>query len=261
MPLPTATTSRMTNTISKKTSVGIIGVGAFGEFMLKHLCPYFDIHIFDAHRKLDDVTSLYRVTESNLSDISATCDVIILAVPVRQMEQSIKDIAPHLRVGQLIIEVASVKILPEQFLKSHLPVGVDVVGLHPLFGPQSGKYGIHGFNIALCNINGSRAECVSEFLTKRLGLNVYNTTPEDHDRQMAYVQILTHLIGKAFVKINPPNLNLTTKTYDLLCDMVELICYDSDELFKAIQTDNPYAHETKEKFFTAVRELDEFLKG
>jgi prephenate dehydrogenase len=250
----------MTETISTTSSLGIIGVGAFGEFMLKHLTPYFDITIFDAHRNLDDVKKLYRVQTGSITD-AASCDVIVLAVPVRQMEDTIKNISPHLRAGQLVIEVASVKVLPDQFLKSLLPAGVDAVGLHPLFGPQSGKYGIHGFNIALCNVNGARKKCVAEFLQSRLGLNVYETTPEDHDRQMAYVQILTHLIGKAFVKINPPNLNLTTKTYDLLCDMVELIRYDSDELFKAIQTDNPYAHETKENFFTAVRELEEFLKG
>lgn len=246
-------------TESATKQLGIIGVGAFGEFMLKHLTPYFDIKVFDAHRALDDVTKLYRVTSSSLQDV-ASCDVVVLAVPVRQMEQTLKQIAPHLKAGQLVIEVASVKVLPDQFLKSVLPAGVDAVGLHPLFGPQSGKYGIHGFNIALCNVSGNRAECVTTFLKSRLGLNVYETSPEDHDRQMAYVQILTHLIGKAFVKINPPDLNLTTKTYDLLCDMVELIRYDSDELFKAIQTDNPYANETKENFFVAVRELEEFLK-
>jgi prephenate dehydrogenase len=193
-------------------------------------------------------------------DEIALCDVIILSVPVRQMEGTLNIIAPHLKSGQLIIDVASVKKIPETLFKQYLPNDVDAIGLHPLFGPQSGKFGIHGFNIALCNIQGDRANCTIEFLQKNLGLNVYNTTPEDHDKQMAYVQILTHLVAKAFVKINPPDLVLTTKTYNLLCDMVELIRYDSDELFKAIQTDNPYAAETKEQFFKAMRELEDFLK-
>ena len=240
-------------------TLGIIGVGAFGEFMLKHIAPYFKVKLFDAHRNLDEILKLYRADSVILTDI-ATCDIIILAVPVRQMEDTLKTIAPHLRAGQLVIDVASVKQIPSELMKKYLPTGVDSVGLHPLFGPQSGKLGIHGFNIALCNVAGARAACVTEFLQNHLGLNVYNTTPEDHDKQMAYVQILTHLVAKAFVKINPPNLVLTTKTYNLLCDMVELIRYDSDELFKAIQTDNPYAAETKTQFFTAMRELEDFLR-
>lgn len=242
-----------------KKTLGIIGVGAFGEFMLKHITPYFTVKLFDAQRDLKPIEQLYNVQSAPLNEV-ATCDIVILSVPVREMDNTIKSIAPLLKAGQLIMDVASVKVLPAQFFKKHVPDTIDVIGLHPLFGPQSGKYGIHGFNIALCNINGNRAACVSDFIKNNLGLNVYETTPEDHDRQMAYVQILTHMFAKAFVKINPPDLKLTTKTYSLLCDMVELIRYDSDELFKAIQTDNPYATETKEKFFTAVRELEEFLK-
>ncbi len=247
------------NCLIMQQSLGIIGVGAFGEFMLKHIAPYFKVKLFDSHKDLAPVTKLYRADAVSLDEI-ALCDVIILSVPVRQMEGTLNIIAPHLKSGQLIIDVASVKKIPETLFKQYLPNDVDAIGLHPLFGPQSGKFGIHGFNIALCNIQGDRANCTIEFLQKNLGLNVYNTTPEDHDKQMAYVQILTHLVAKAFVKINPPDLVLTTKTYNLLCDMVELIRYDSDELFKAIQTDNPYAAETKEQFFKAMRELEDFLK-
>jgi prephenate dehydrogenase len=240
-------------------TLGLIGVGAFGEFMLKHITPYFNIKIFDAHRDLEHISKLYRATPSTLQEI-AQCNIIILAVPVRAMEKTLKDIAPHLKDGQLIIDVASVKLIPATLMQEILPAHVDMIGLHPLFGPQSGKFGIHNFNIALCNIAGMRASCVKEFLETHLGLNVYETTPEDHDKQMAYVQLLTHLIAKAFVKINPPDLVLTTKTYTLLCDMVELIRYDSDELFKAIQTDNPFALETKERFFNAMRELEDLLR-
>ena len=41
--------------------------------------------------------------------------------------------------------------------------------------------------------------------------------------------------------------------------MVEMIRYDSEELFNAIQRDNPYVDGTKQKFFAAVRALEERL--
>jgi hypothetical protein len=43
--------------------------------------------------------------------------------------------------------------------------------------------------------------------------------------------------------------------------MVELIRYDSEELFLAIQRDNPYVRETTEKFFAAVKALEEKLNA
>ncbi len=44
-------------------------------------------------------------------------------------------------------------------------------------------------------------------------------------------------------------------------DMIELIRYDSEELFLAIQRENPFVHETTDRFFSAVREIEEKLKN
>lgn len=244
-----------------KQTLGVVGVGAFGEFMLKHLIPYFDVTVHDKTRDLSAVGDMYNVTSGTLSDIAA-CDIIILAVPVRALEQTLADLKPSLRAaGQLVIDVCSVKCQPVAILEKNLPTGVDAVSVHPLFGPQSGKHGIHGLNITVCNVRGKREDCVREFLAARLGLNIHVATPEEHDKEMAYVQGLTHMIAKVFVHMDVPKIHQQTKTYSLLNDMVELIRYDSDELFMAIQRDNPYVKDTTEKFFAAVRALEERLNA
>lgn len=242
-----------------KQSLGIIGVGAFGEFMLKHVTPYFDVCVFDAHRDLADILSLYHVRGGTLAD-AASCDVVVLAPPVKHIEVVAQSIAPYLRAGQLVMDVASVKVQPTEILKKILPDDVDLVGLHPLFGPQSGKFGIHGLNIAVCPVRGDRHSCVVDFLKQRFGLNVFETTAEEHDLQMAYVQGLTHLISKVFVSMKLPDIQMKTKTFSLLADMVELVRYDSEELFRTIQKDNPYVQKTKADFFASVRQLEEYLE-
>ena len=244
----------------QKQTLGIIGVGAFGEFMLKYVTPYFDVCIYDAYKNLNEIEDTYHLNVQSLEDV-ARSDIVVLCVPVKELEKTVQGIIPFLKTGQLVIDLCSVKCKPVNILKKYIPAGTDAVSLHPLFGPQSGKHGIAGFNIALCHVAGNRSECIAEFLEQKLSLNVHTTTPEKHDQEMAYVQGLTHMIAKVFVRMDVPEIHQQTKTYTHLNDLVELIRYDSEELFLAIQRDNPYVRETTEKFFAAVKALEEKLNA
>lgn len=249
------------NTQNAHQSVGIIGVGAFGEFMLKYLIPYFNVRVYDAHRDLSSVTQLYNVELADLDRICSS-DIIVLCVPVVHLRDAVMGIKDKLKTGQLVIDLCSVKVNPVKTLVELLPKDTEILSIHPLFGPQSGKNGIHGLNITVCDLGRSpRKNCICEFLAHRLGLNVHETTPEQHDREMAYVQGLTHMIAKVFARMDVPAIHQKTRTYTLLDEMVEMIRYDSDELFLAIQRDNPYVEHTKELFFDAVKDLEEKLKA
>lgn len=238
--------------------LAIIGIGAFGEFMLKHVTPYFDTFITDEFRDLSDISRFYNVTACSLEQ-AAKADFIVIAVPVRAIKEIVIKIKDLVKPGQLIMDVASVKYIPTQILDEYIPQNVDIVGLHPLFGPQSGKISINGHNIALVNVRGERNAEVFKFLSNRLGLNVIECSAEQHDQQMAYVQGLTHMIAKVFQMMDIPEINQETKTFSLLRQMVDTIKSDSDELFKAIQTDNPYVDNTKKLFFNSVKELEKKL--
>ncbi len=243
-----------------KQTLGIIGIGAFGEFMLKYMTPHFDVCIYDAYKNLDDIATTYHLKKSGLEDVLKS-HIIVLCVPVQELEKTMIGIIPFLRAGQMVIDLCSVKCKPVDIMKRLIPEGIDIISLHPLFGPQSGKNGIAGLNITICNVVGQRTECVKEFLEQKLALNTFITTPENHDQEMAYVQGLTHMIAKVFVSMDVPDIHQQTKTYGHLNDMVELIRYDSDELFLAIQRDNPYVRQTTEKFFAAVKALEEKLNA
>lgn len=244
----------------KKQTLGIIGIGAFGEFMLKHVTPYFDVRIYDAFKNLDEVADTYNLSVTSLEDV-AKSDVLVFAVPVKELEKTVSSVVPFLFQGQLVIDLCSVKCKPVEILKRLVPAGIDAVSLHPLFGPQSGKNGIAGLNVTVCNVSGDRAACITSFLKDKLALNIFETTPENHDQEMAYVQGLTHMIAKVFVRMDVPDIHQQTKTYTHLNDMVDLIRYDSEELFLAIQRDNPYVRATTEKFFAAVKVLEEKLNA
>ncbi|HUY68687.1 MAG TPA: prephenate dehydrogenase [Alphaproteobacteria bacterium] len=241
-----------------KPSLAIVGCGAFGAFMARHLAPHFDIVLHDKK----NVARLAKTVGARAGALEAVaaCQTIILAVPVQKMGEVLRGLAPLVKPGALVIDVASVKMKPAALMKKLLPKHVDIVGTHPLFGPQSGAGGIKGLNIAVCNIRGKRGPCVARFCRARLGLNVHRVTPRRHDRELAYVQGITHLLAKVIVYLDLPRFSLTTRTYELMHEAAEFIRYDSDELFRAIERENPFTGKAKREFFASAHKLEKKLR-
>ena len=234
-------------------TLGIIGFGQFGSLAAATLADRFDIGIYDAQLGDADIRS------AGFSPLplekAAACDVVLLAVPVQVLERLILDIAPMVRPGATVIDVASVKMLPSRWLSDHLPAATHIVATHPLFGPQSAaRDGLAGRQLVICPIRGEQHLKVAA-LGEELGLRVRITTAEEHDREMAYVQALTHLIGRSLSAMDIPDESLKTQTYQHLLDMTGLIGNDSFELFTAIQTMNPFARGVVDEFVAQAREL------
>lgn len=230
----------------RQLSLGMIGVGAFGAFAVKHLAPYFRVVGFDPVADLRPLAAKFGLHSATLRD-AASCDIVVLSMPVQMLEKVVRDIAPHLRKGSIVLDVCSVKTEPAAIL-AELPSHVQVIGTHPLFGPQSGKAGIDGLPLAIVPIRGTAWRMVAAFLRSRLKLKVAVTTAEDHDRQMAYVQGLTHLISRILLSMPSPTLSLTTTAFDHLKAMVDLLRRDSDDLFHAICAENPFVHDVIRDF-------------
>ena len=227
-----------------KPGLGLIGVGAFGEFCIPHLKPHFELALHDPFRQLG----------TGLAGAAAQ-DIVLLAVPVAAIAEVAAEIAPHLRPGTLVLDVCSIKVKPLAALAALLPEHVAIVGTHPLFGPQSGRDGIRGLRLSLCEVRGGRAPMVARFLRRQLGLQVIETTPEAHDRQMAYVQGLSHLIGRIVAGMDLPPLQQTTSSFEHLMRLVETVRHDSDELFRTIAVENPFVDPVAAGFFRVASEL------
>lgn len=225
--------------------LGLIGFGAFGRLTARHLSPWFDILAHDpAARDGEGVARLTTLEEA------AACPVVILAVPVGVLAETVIAIAPLLTTGALILDVGSVKVKPAQAMLEGLPEGVTIVGTHPLFGPQSGKDGIAGLRMAVCPVRGARsARRVAAFCRKYLGLKVFLVSSEDHDREAAVVQGLTHLIARALLGMEPLPTRMTTASFERLMQAVDMVRHDSPAVYQAIERDNPFAADVRNRFF------------
>ena len=113
-----------------KESFGLIGVGAFGALAARHLAKHFDLVLHDATA---DVAPLASEIGARVGDLRAAsaCDIVMLAVPVQKLRQVLTDIAPLLKPGALVLDVASVKMKPVAAMQEILPASVAIVGTHP----------------------------------------------------------------------------------------------------------------------------------
>jgi prephenate dehydrogenase len=242
-------------------NVGVVGFGAFGRFMAGHLARALhgqgEVVACD-RAEIEHVPAGLR---AGTIARAAASDVVIVAVPVQEMGPVLAEISRHVRPGALVADVASVKLRPIEMMRAALPGDVEILGTHPLFGPESGKDGIAGLPIAVCpvRISRERLERVREFLAGELGLVVHEVEAERHDREMAYVQGLTHALSRAMARMPMPETPLATLAYQRLMAMRSNLAKDSLALFVTIARENPYAGAARAELREALAEVERLI--
>ena len=239
--------------------IGIIGFGNFGKLMAKHLKSKAEIFVTDIEDKTKEANKI-GISFTSLDEVLKN-KIIILAVPMEDLEPTLNKIKDNLQPNSLVLDVCSLKIFSTRLMKNILPKNIEIVGTHPLFGPQSIKDSIKGMRIVLTNVSAKKEnfDNVTKFC-QSLDLQTIISTPEEHDKQMAVSQALTHFIGQVSKKINLSRVEMSTKTFDDLMNVVDIIKNDTPKLFNNIQTMNPFAEEIREKFVQATNDLNEEIK-
>jgi len=239
--------------------IGVIGFGSFGKFMAKHLNTKAEVFVFDIVDKEKEAKEI-GVKFVSLKE-AASKEVVIISIPMENLEEVLITIRDSLQKNALVLDVCSLKMFSCELMGKILPKGVDIVGTHPLFGPNSASNSIQGMKIVLVSVRVSngRLENVKSFC-KSFGLNVILVSAEEHDRQMAESQALTHFIGQAIKNSGVRRIELSTITFDKLMDVVDIIGDDTRALFNNMQTMNPFAKDAREKFLAELNKIDGDLK-
>jgi prephenate dehydrogenase len=239
--------------------LGFIGFGNFGRFIIPHLKPFFDITVCDI-ADFSKEAKQSGVKWGGLAEVAGK-DFVALAVPVQFLEDLLIQIKTLVKPRALVFDLSSVKIKPIDLMLKHLPESVEIIGTHPLFGPQSGKNGIAGLNLVICPVRTKRAGNLTRFFSKELKLNVLERTPLHHDKQMAYVQALTHFIGRAVNQMDIPDVEQKTPAYQYLLEIKRNLGQDSMDLFLTIENENPFAKAVRDGFIEELIKLNKKLES
>ncbi|MCH5149116.1 MAG: prephenate dehydrogenase [Spirochaetales bacterium] len=242
---------------------GIIGFGNFSRVMAEILRDFFPLYCYDT-KTTYEVPEYVRRT--SLED-TASKDIVLLSIPVQYLDAFWAENAALLNknLQGKIFDVCSVKVKTLQLAKKYLNPEIYYMGLHPLFGPMSTKgCGAKGQNIVVCPPEKARPfdNEVIRFLSENLCLNVVKMTAEEHDKEMALVQGISHFIAHGLADLAPHVSNVATKGYNKMLEMYQMFSHDSQDLFVTLENENPFAKPLRRKFIDTLlrieKELEEF---
>jgi len=155
-----------------------------------------------------------------------------------------------------------VKEQPLRWMQELLPETVDILGTHPMFGPDSAADSLEGRKIVLCpvRIEGKRLEQVKHYLGEK-GLVLIEASAEDHDRQIAVSLALTHTIGRSLSLFGAKPQKIDTEGYQRLLRILEVVENDTWQLFEDMNRYNPYAQDARKAFIAAMHEIEGKLRA
>ena len=231
--------------------IGLLGYGRLGRLLGAQLADDFEWIIHDPVHAGEPFASLPE---------AASCETVVLAVPMSSMEPACREIAPYLRPGQLLLDTCSVKMHPLEVMRQFIPAGVEVIGTHPLFGPDSARDGLRGHKVVLCPLTHGRVGEVRAYLEDK-GLRVIMATPEEHDRAMAETQCLFHLMARTIQEMGLKTGDIATPGPARLYSDFGILQHDTRQLFVDLQKLNPFAAEIRRRFIDTLLRLDASLKS
>lgn len=238
-----------------KKSITIIGAGGK---MGKWFCKYFaskgyEVVGYDSETPITDKT----VKKANsLVGSVLDADIVLLCTPTRRTPEIIRLIAKEMKRGSYLIEITSQKSKTASALLK-IPSKINPVCIHPMFGPGTKK--IKGQNIISIPIKDAKKELS---LVKSLfeGANFVTIDASEHDKKIAIILGLTHLVNLAFANIlsKDDKVSLTERmsgtTFKVQKILAESIMTESAELIETIIS-NPEIRKSAEELWKDIGRL------
>jgi len=198
--------------------ITIIGLGQVGGSIGLALASYKDKISVVGH---DKETAVERAaqkkgavekTEHNLPKAVQHAQIIILALPVHQVRETLEFIAPDLMQGAIVVDTSPIKCGVTKWVREILPDGCYYVGLVPTIGSEflhdietgldSAKADLFSKSIFMLDApTGATGEAVQLVidLVKLLGATAMLTDIVESDGLMASVHLLPQLVSAALL--------------------------------------------------------------
>jgi prephenate dehydrogenase len=218
-----------------KKKITIIGAGGqMGQWFTKYFSNAdYEVTGHDSENKV--VGKDVIVTESLVGGI-LQADFVVLCTPTRRTPEIIRLIAKEMKRGTYLIEISSEKSKVVSSL-SKMPTKINPICIHPMFGP--GIKTLKGQNIISVPIKDAKKE-LTMAKTLFAGANFVTIDAAEHDKKIAMILGLTHLMNLVFANIISKDEKsiLTEKmsgtTFRVQKTLAESIMTESPELIETI---------------------------
>ncbi len=148
----------------------------------------------------------------DVADAVRDAQMVILASPIGTFESLMQKMAEHLTPGCIVTDVGSTKVLPVRWARKYFHRNIQFLGSHPMAGSE--QRGVEfaradlffGAPCILTPTKQTKKSTIS-FLKdfwQALGMRVQSMTPTEHDRVVARISHVPHLLASALVNVSDP---------------------------------------------------------
>ncbi|MFQ6119389.1 MAG: prephenate dehydrogenase/arogenate dehydrogenase family protein [Methanosarcinales archaeon] len=224
------------------------GTGELGQWFARFfLNQGYEVTVSGKSGRVEIAKKLGVEFADDVKQSAKNSDIVMISVPINVTEKVIKDVAPNMQSGSLLMDVTSVKVGPMNAMKQFALEGVEILGTHPMFGPSIPN--LKGQTIILCPDKDYKKGYwlpIIKNIFESNGAHIEILDAEKHDKMMAVIQGLTHFayitIGSTFTELNfdvAESRKFMSPIYEIMVDIVGRILAQNPYLYAMIQM-NPY---------------------
>ncbi len=192
-------------------NVAVVGMGIIGGSFCKALKKYTDHRVIGLNRTkstLEAALSDGAIDEIGNEESLKNADVVILALYPQAAVEFVEKYGAYINKNAIVTDSAGIKseICPK-LVELSKKFGFTFVGSHPMAGKEVNGYKASyaelysgaSYIIVPCGADDKSVKLLSELaLEMKFGM-IKITTPEEHDRMIAFTSQLPHILACAYV--------------------------------------------------------------
>ena len=237
---------------SKKSALIIGGSGKMGQWFAQFLSNQgFRVDISDVN--FDNADNIdYQNAELDY-------DFIIVAAPIAASAQILQNLA-KLKPTGIVLDIGSIKSPLKLPLMQLVDAGCKVVSIHPMFGPDLRL--LSNKHVIFIDLGDSQSVKKVKQLFQPTMVEQIDMQLEDHDRIIAYILGLSHVINIAFMSVISESgeaaetlSKLSSTTFDAQLSIGKNVVAENPHLYFEIQKLNNYSQSTLNALGDAVQRI------
>ena len=190
----------------------VVGLGLIGGSLCKAMKKYTYHHVTgcDINKDIEEFALRDVAVDDTFSGNFSGFDLVILSLFPEASEKFFRENAAKFDKNTLVTDVCGIKgRFSERMRKTAEENGLRYIGIHPMAGKEFGGYANSSadlfvkanFIIAAEENDPDTDKETLASLAKEIGAGkIVVTSPENHDKMIAYTSQLAHIVSSAYVK-------------------------------------------------------------
>ena len=192
-------------------NIAVVGLGIIGGSFCKAIKKYTDHYVIGINRTYETAKKALEVgaiDEIGTAETLGKADLIIVSMYPQAVIDFIRENGKYIRKDAIVTDASGIKraICPELEALSK-EFGFVFVGSHPMAGKEKNGFDVSdaelykgaSYIITPCGAEQKYVDIVSDFALSIGFGTVKITTPEEHDRMIAFTSQLPHVLACSYV--------------------------------------------------------------